>query len=136
QVCGQCHSVQPLIMPQVRAKWEHEGFSFRPGQDLAQSRTLLRGKYDANTPEMRAFLDRNPGTLAETFWSDGELRVSGREYNGLVDSPCYQRGEMSCLSCHDLHPSQVDAPDLHAWADDQLRPGIVGSAERAQFRAA
>jgi hypothetical protein len=34
---------------------------------------------------------------------------------------------MSCLSCHDLHPSHEAAPDLHAWADDQLRPGMDGS---------
>jgi hypothetical protein len=135
QVCGQCHAVQALTTPEARAKWEHEGFSFRPGQDLAQSRTVLRGKYEANTPEVRAFLDRNPGMLAETFWSDGEVRVSGREYNGLLDSPCYQRGEMSCLSCHDLHPTREAAPDLAAWANDQLRPGMDGSQACVQCHA-
>ena len=33
------------------------------------------------------------------------IRVSGREYNGLVKSPCFQKGEMSCLSCHSMHES-------------------------------
>lgn len=46
------------------------------------------------------------------------VRVSGREYNGLIRSPCFKRGTMSCLSCHDLHP---DADRIGAsWADDQL----------------
>ena len=29
--------------------------------------------------------------------------VTGREYNGLLDTPCFQRGKMSCLSCHSMH---------------------------------
>jgi predicted CXXCH cytochrome family protein len=33
------------------------------------------------------------------------IRVSGREYNGLIESPCFQRGKLSCLSCHSLHDS-------------------------------
>ena len=31
------------------------------------------------------------------------VRVSGREYNGLLESPCYQRGALSCVSCHSMH---------------------------------
>jgi predicted CXXCH cytochrome family protein len=34
------------------------------------------------------------------------VRVSGREFNGLVESPCYQKGQLSCLSCHSMHQSQ------------------------------
>src|SRR5439155_25411901 len=32
----------------------------------------------------------------------------GREYNGLVESPCFQKGTMSCLSCHSMHQSDPD----------------------------
>ena len=36
------------------------------------------------------------------------VRVSGREYNGVVESPCHERGELSCLSCHAMHQSKPD----------------------------
>jgi len=41
-----------------------------------------------------------------SFWSDGQVRVSGREFNGIFHSGCFQRGKMSCLSCHSLHKYQ------------------------------
>ena len=49
---------------------------------------------------------------AETgsFWSDGMIRATGREFNGLMESPCYTRGEMSCLSCHEMHQKAGDPP--------------------------
>ena len=125
QVCGQCHGVHLLPREAIPA-WEREGFAYRPGDDLAATKDLLRGTYERNSPAMRAFLDRNPGTLESLFWSDGEVRVSGREYNGLVESPCFQRGELGCLSCHDLHPSREDRRPLEAWAEDQLLPGRDG----------
>jgi hypothetical protein len=52
------------------------------------------------------------------------VRVSGREYNGLIESPCYQRGEMSCLSCHEMHKQVDDPRSLKEWANDQLKPGM------------
>jgi hypothetical protein len=52
------------------------------------------------------------------------IRVSGREFNGLLLTPCYQRGEMSCLSCHQLHQSADDPRETSVWADDQLRVGF------------
>jgi predicted CXXCH cytochrome family protein len=36
------------------------------------------------------------------------VRVSGRDYNGLLESPCYKGGQFSCLSCHSLHRSDPD----------------------------
>jgi predicted CXXCH cytochrome family protein len=36
------------------------------------------------------------------------IRVSGRDYNGLIESPCYKGGKFSCLSCHSLHKSEPD----------------------------
>ena len=46
-------------------------------------------------------------SIKHQFWSDGMVRVSGREYNELLETPCYQRGTMSYLSCHD-----IDSPKL------------------------
>ena len=53
--------------------------------------------------------------MEEHFWADGTIRVSGREYNGLLESGCYQRGDLSCLSCHAMHASDPD---------DQLGAGM------------
>jgi len=129
QICGQCHGIHPLVSAEARQAWQHDGFAYRPGQDLAETRTLLRGRVAENTEALRAFLGRNPETLSELFWSDGEVRVSGREYNGLVDSPCF-RGEgerrLSCLSCHELHASAERV--AAGWPSDQLRAGRDGPA--------
>jgi predicted CXXCH cytochrome family protein len=46
------------------------------------------------------------------------VRVSGREYNGLIESPCYKGGKFSCLSCHSLHESEPD---------DQLAAKALGN---------
>ncbi len=123
EICGQCHSIQPLATNEARERWRREGFAYRPGDELARTRTLVRGVYEANSAELRAYIDRHPNFLIDRFWPDGEVRVSGREYNGLVDSPCFQRGELGCLSCHSMHAD--DAPD---WAADQLAPDRFGAA--------
>ena len=57
--------------------------------------------------------------LDASFWSDGLVRVSGREYNGLSESPCFKRGQMSCVSCHSMHQ--------YADTDDQLASKMEGN---------
>jgi hypothetical protein len=126
EICGQCHAIRPLATPEAREAWRREGFAYRPGDELEATRPLLVGTRERNSPELRGFLDRNPKTLAELFWKDGEVRVSGREFNGLVESPCFQRGNLACISCHEMHPSRTDPRDLSTWADDQLRRGMDG----------
>lgn len=133
QVCGQCHAIHPLTK-EAREVWKKHGYAYRPGDDLSATRDLLRGVHERNTPAIQAFLDRNPGTLEGSYWSDGEVRVSGREYNGIVETPCYQRGELSCLSCHEMHASG-DAHALSRWADDQLRPTMDTSRACTQCHA-
>jgi predicted CXXCH cytochrome family protein len=54
-------------------------------------------------------IDADPSFAPTRYWRDGMVRVSGREYNGLIESPCYQRGALSCLSCHSMHDSDPDA---------------------------
>ena len=39
---------------------------------------------------MKRLLADDPGFVEDSFWSDGMVRVSGREYNGLIDSPCFK----------------------------------------------
>jgi hypothetical protein len=116
EVCGQCHSVQGFLNATDRDEWFRSGSRYRPGDVLADSRRLETSG-------------------ADHFWSDGVIRVAGREYNGLVESPCFQRGEMSCLSCHSLHGEHGDARALDDWADDQLRADMRGNAACTQCHA-
>ncbi len=102
QVCGACHSMKWF---DKNEQWEAHGFRFRPGDDLNDTTPIIRASNTEEQPWLHSVLERNPGLLESFFWSDGMIRVSGREYNGLVESACHTKGEMSCLSCHSLHSS-------------------------------
>ena len=75
---------------------------------------------------MRELAETVPHFFERTFWSDGTIRVAGREYNGLVETPCFQRGQMSCLSCHQMHRTADDVRSTEQWADDMLKPDMRG----------
>lgn len=124
QVCGQCHGIYLFGETKAREEWLREGFAYRPGDDLAATRTLLLGRKEDNDAKLQAYLAEHEHALPDTFWPDGEVRVSGRDYNGIHESPCFQRGEMSCLSCHELHPSAERV--AAGWAADQLQPAMDG----------
>jgi hypothetical protein len=129
QICGQCHSFFTLGSPQEYARWSREGFRFRPGEELSdriviRSQPLLNKPLHEQPPAVRWWLRSQPHYLAERFWSDGVVRILGREYTAMVESPCFQGGELSCLSCHTMHPSDVDPRTLEEWAVDQLALGM------------
>ena len=113
EVCGQCHSVR-LVDP---ALIDEAGFRYRPGDVLDETRPVIH-------EDGRQTLSNDVHTR---FWLDGRARVGGREYNGLVRSPCFQRGDMSCQSCHRMHQDDDDARPLREWANDQLAPGMDGA---------
>jgi len=127
EVCGQCHGIEIFLDDKKAEDWAHEGSGFRPGKVLSDYQTTVIGRYDDNPPEVQRYLDHHETfRLENCFWSDGTLRVTGREYHGMLESPCYQRGEMSCLSCHKLHRSRDDARSFEAWRPDQLGEGMNG----------
>ncbi|MGD2108426.1 MAG: multiheme c-type cytochrome [Phycisphaerae bacterium] len=127
EVCGQCHGIEIFLDNAKATDWHHEGSHYRPGDRLAEFQTTVVGRYDDNPPPVRRYLDNHETFRLEyCFWSDGALRVTGREYHGMLETPCYQRGEMSCLSCHALHRSKEDARPFSSWAEDQLGPGMDG----------
>lgn len=105
QVCGFCHSMKRIPGDE---HWRENGFRYRPGDDLEQTTPVIRPTQAASVAELADYLKRNPDILNEFFWPDGMIRVSGREYNGLIESPCYKGGKFSCLSCHSLHESEPD----------------------------
>jgi hypothetical protein len=127
EVCAQCHSIEIFLDDEKAQDWIHHGTRYRPGDVLAEHQTTVAGRYQDNPPEVRRYLDNHKTfRLRFCFWSDGMLRVAGREYQGMLETPCYQRGEMSCLSCHTLHRPKDDPRSLRTWADDQLGPDMRG----------
>jgi predicted CXXCH cytochrome family protein len=105
QICGFCHSMKWY---ERNEGWAQNGFKYRPGDDLEATTPVIRPRQLDRQPWLDKVLAANPNLLHDFFWSDGMIRVSGREYNGLIESPCYRGGQFSCLSCHSLHQSDPD----------------------------
>lgn len=116
EVCGRCHS---YFFPKQEAEWWVHGFSrsYRPGDVLANTQLQLSPEAlaEPGAPELGESAD-------SLFYRDGTIRIGGREHNGLVRSPCFERGtgqqQLSCLSCHSLHDSEPN---------DQLGSGKQGN---------
>ena len=112
QACGQCHGATELKNERQTISWNKRGFSYVPGGELTEQRRIVEED-------------------EKLFWSDGMIRVSGREYNGLIRSPCYQHDDadriMSCFSCHQMHKSPDDPRSLEEWRVDMLKPGMEGN---------
>ncbi|MGZ3440957.1 MAG: cytochrome c3 family protein, partial [Polyangia bacterium] len=99
EVCGQCHGIG--CPPDG---WMQRGIGYRPGQPLAASKPILQ-LATLRASACRRQIEADASFVPSRYWSDGMVRVSGREYNGLVQSPCFVRGALSCLSCHSMHDS-------------------------------
>ncbi len=104
-VCGRCHGQR--IADDVAPFLAH-GDPFVPGDDLG----LYSSPLWRDTPrqgERDAFSSR--------FWPDGTPRLTAYEYQGLLESPCAQRGALTCTSCHGMHDGDPRG---------QLRPAAAG----------
>ena len=112
QVCGSCHGMKWFDKSE---NWTEKGFSYRPGDDLAKTTPIIQPSKANEQDWLKPVLKNNPEILDDFFWGDGKIRVTGREYNGLLESPCHQRGTMSCVSCHSMHKSDPN---------DQLASGM------------
>ena len=127
EVCGHCHSVR-ILRERHFDSWREHGSPFLPGGDL-QSTHLVIDVDDGDAPELRQKLRQDPGFFASSFWPDGEVRLSGREFSGMREAPCYQHGDakeqIDCTSCHAMHQSDGSVDD--AWRDDQLHEGMRGN---------
>src|SRR5262245_55955390 len=125
QVCGQCHSFWEFSDAAGERRANTIGLLYRPGDDLAATRLIVQPRKNLGSPRMQELLAGDPGFVRDIFWSDGMVRATGREYNGLIDSPCFARATdarrtMTCFSCHAMHKTPEDGPTLDQWADDQL----------------
>ncbi len=128
-VCGQCHGIIMYDYRIVdRAKFFAHGGTFRPGDvlDQAHFHQVVRGSKEHWNSEIFRQFSQDPQRLHNHFWPDGEVRVSGRDYNGMIESACFKQGELSCMSCHTMH--QQDVTLQQAWRDDQLKPDMHSDA--------
>ena len=139
QVCGQCHGVWEFSDSAGERLANSKGLPFRPGDELTATRFVAQPAVNADSATMKALLADDARFIRDAFWADGTVRVSGREYNGLIESPCFRNATqpertLSCYSCHTLHKTDEDPRPLTEWADDQLTlvaPAARGGAGQA-----
>ncbi len=143
QVCGACHGISiKLGSKRIDTAGKRQslitGFDpdpYIPGDDINESRVWLRPRYfDPSFPDLDEEHHRVIQKRLEegfdfrgNFWNDGMVRISGREYSAMIESPCFERGEIACRSCHRLHMAADDSRDLSQWANDQLEEEMEGN---------
>ncbi len=135
-LCGQCHSISMYDFSKTsKENFSQHGSPFRPGQVLDEDHfhQIIRAIPEFQQTTLFARWNTAPDMMRSHFWPDGEVRISGRDYNGMIESACYQQGDLSCMSCHTMH--QQDAQLRPAWKDDQLKPEMRGDAACLQCHA-
>jgi hypothetical protein len=121
-VCSQCHAIWQPRRENFKAH-NQTGLAYRPGDDPEQTMWLFAPSRQNSDDRVRAALGQDHEYAPGQFWSDGQARVSGREYNGMIESPCMSGGQLSCMSCHSMHREHGDKRSDAQWADDQLKRG-------------
>lgn len=110
EICGFCHAISS-----PRSEWHAR--AYRPGDKLGEFWRLTKLHAEDESETAAAH-------LSSAFWPDGMVRTAGREYNGLMATPCYTHGRddqrMSCLSCHQSHQAEDDLREPKDWANYQL----------------
>lgn len=108
-LCGQCHGQRTPRSVADLMQWIETGPTFRAGERLADHvNPVFR-----DTPVPPGL---NPDMFSQRFWNDGTARLTAYEYQGLVQSPCFDGGEITCISCHTLH-----AGDIHGNIPEENR---------------
>jgi hypothetical protein len=132
EVCGQCHGLWEYYDADGERDANANGLPYRPGDVLTKSRFIVQPSVNADSPMMKKLLEDDRNFVKDIFWSDGMVRSTGREYNGLIDSPCYRNAKddqhtLTCFSCHSMHRVSGDVRSDAEWADDQLKPEAQGN---------
>ncbi|MBI2946408.1 MAG: hypothetical protein HYY23_02105 [Verrucomicrobia bacterium] len=113
EACGQCHAIKVNL----DKDWEHTGSQYKPGGELEKHMALVLPAKGSTIPGLAEAMKESE-EVQHFFWRDGMVRIAGREYTGMVQSPCYERGNLTCFSCHSLHQSDPN---------DQLAQGMNGN---------
>jgi len=114
--CGQCHSVWAFKDMPNKIDFNRHGRKFRPGEtDLAQ-RFVVQPNSSDHQEQKEIIRQTEPDYFTNRFWNDGMIRVTGREFNGVEQSPCFRGGKFSCVSCHEMHLDNPAQASLTKWA--------------------
>lgn len=118
EICGQCHGASVF---EDHVGWLGRGSDYRAGGSLDATTRIVRHPLRADQPWIEELLDRDPDYLAGRFWGDGMMRISGREYNGWIESPCRADAAFGCLSCHEMHGERPEDQlrDIARFDDDR-----------------
>jgi len=108
QVCGHCHGQRLPVDRDAIREILATGDPYTPGEDLSRYFEPVTGE-----TRLGAF------SFASRFWGDGSPRLTAYEYQGMLRSPCYLKGSITCLSCHTMHDGDPRG---------QLRPDRPGDA--------
>ncbi|MEP7339950.1 MAG: multiheme c-type cytochrome [Acidobacteriota bacterium] len=99
-VCGHCHGQRvPQPMDRIQEVLT-KGDPFNAGDDLSRF-------YKPVTRETKI----GEFSFASRFWQNGSPRLTAYEYQGILRSACFTKGDhqnrINCLSCHSMHEGDV-----------------------------
>jgi predicted CXXCH cytochrome family protein len=99
-ICGHCHG-QRTPEPQTRIRdIMSKGDPFDAGENLAEFYKPIHS--DTKIGDV---------SFANRFWPDGSPRLTAYEYQGILGSACFTRGNpgnrINCLSCHTMHEGDI-----------------------------
>ena len=111
-ICGHCHG-QRIPEPESRIREIlQRGDPFDAGEDLA---AYYKPVHRETTIGNVSFASR--------FWDDGSPRLTAYEYQGILESECFKKGEpgnrINCLSCHTMHEGDVRGQITEAKRSNQ-----------------
>ncbi len=96
QVCASCHAGRTLPTAAHLQRWVTTGTDYRAGGNLHDAMQLVWSHTPSPDPKV-------PDLIERRFWPDGAPRLTAYEYQGMVQSACYQEAEFSCSHCHTMH---------------------------------
>jgi hypothetical protein len=90
-VCAQCHGPRDPLFPILDA-----GERFRPGE-----------RYEDSYDPVVVLIG---GNLSGDYFVDGRPQTSSFEYQAMIQSQCFRKSDLTCLTCHTA-PHGGGAPD-------------------------
>jgi predicted CXXCH cytochrome family protein len=121
-ICGHCHG-QRVPNPTDRIRdIMSKGDPFDAGENLAEMYTPIdHGTKIGNV------------SFANRFWADGSPRLTAYEYQGILSSQCFLKGQpgnrINCNSCHEMHGG-----DVKGMIEPAMRTNVACTQCHTQLR--
>ena len=127
EVCSQCHGLWQFRTDAAAGRWRAHGHAYRPGGEH-EDQWMFHAS-DTAEPAVARITREMPDYVRGQFWPDGMVaRLRAASTTASSTRRATQRGELSCLSCHDVHPAAGRCAAIgETWADDQLGAGMRGN---------